>query len=415
MIKSIKVMLLPNNQQNTKLFQTASASRYAYNWTVALQMGHFEKTGKYLTDSDVRKMFTQHKEENQWLYHSSNNATKQAMKDCCNAFFRFVSEKKKTNYKPYSKKQMEHAARIGKKLTRYDMQHHPKFKKKGKAEPKFYMDTDKIEFSTIHVKLEKIADSKRKNRAKANWMKLAEKNRVPIDAKYRNPRLSFDWVHWWISVGIECENNIEIFSNDGIGIDVGVKDLAILSDKDQTKYENINKTKTVKRLEQKQRRLQRSISRKYNRNKEGESYKKTSNIIKSEKQHLKLNQRLAGIRRNHVHQTTTEIVKTKPSYIVVEDLNVQGMMKNKHLAKAVQEQCLYEFSRQIEYKANWNGIKFIEADRYYPSSKTCSCCGKVKTNLKLKDRTYICEECGLVVDRDYNAAINLREYGKLLA
>jgi putative transposase len=149
-------------------------------------------------------------------------------------------------------------------------------------------------------------------------------------------------------------------------------------------------------------------------NKKGGSYCKTSNIIKSEKQLLKLNQRLTGIRHNHVHQTTSEIVKTKPSFIVLEDLNVSGMMKNKHLSKAVQEQCLAEFARQIEYKCNWNGIEYIEVHRYFPSSKTCSCCGNIKSNLKLSDRTYICEECGLVVDRDLNAAINLKKYGELL-
>jgi putative transposase len=129
---------------------------------------------------------------------------------------------------------------------------------------------------------------------------------------------------------------------------------------------------------------------------------------------LRINQRLTGIRHNHIHQTTNEIVKTKPSFVVVEDLNVSGMMKNKHLSKAVQEQCLAEFTRQIEYKCNWNRIKYIEAHRYFPSSKTCSCCGNVKSDLKLSDRTYLCEECGFVIDRDLNAAINLKKYGELM-
>lgn len=155
-------MLRPNNKQASKLIETANAARYAYNWAVALQMEHFEATGKYFSDSEARKLFTVHKQEKQWLYNVSNNATKQAIKDCCDAFWRFVDEKKKPNYKPYSKKQIAKAAEKKKELTRYDMKWHPKFKKKGKAQLKFYMDTDKIEFTDSHVRLEKIANNTKK-------------------------------------------------------------------------------------------------------------------------------------------------------------------------------------------------------------------------------------------------------------
>ena len=157
--------------------------------------------------------------------------------------------------------------------------------------------------------------------------------------------------------------------------------------------------------------MQRSISRKYEKNRKGGSYCKTSNIIKSEKELLKLNHRLTNIRQNYLHQTTTEIVKTKPSYIVLEDLNVKGMMKNRHLSKAVQQQGFYEFRRQIEYKSAWNNISVIIADRFFPSSKLCSCCGNIKKDLKLSDRIYKCE-CGNVIDRDYQAALNLKRYGE---
>ena len=150
-------------------------------------------------------------------------------------------------------------------------------------------------------------------------------------------------------------------------------------------------------------------------NKEGRSYKKTCNIIKSEKQLLKLNHKLTNIRHNYLHQTTTEIINRKPMFIVLEDLSVMGMMKNKNLAKAIQQQCFYEFYRQIQYKCLWNNIEFIEADRWYPSSKTCSECGSIKKQLKLSDREYVCEECGCVIDRDYNASINLMKYGQLIA
>ena len=224
------------------------------------------------------------------------------------------------------------------------------------------------------------------------------------------PTPSFDGLNWWISVGVEYEDITTLPSNNGIGIDLGIKDLAICSD--GSTYKNINKTSKVKKLKKKQRRLQRKISRKYLKNKKGECYCKTSNIIKSEKELLKVNKRLTNIRHNYIHQTTSEIINRKPMFIVLEDLNVKGMMKNKHLSRAIQEQCLYEFNRQIQYKSSWNNIKFIEADRYFPSSKLCSNCGCINKNLKLSDRIYICPDCGNEIDRDYQASLNLKQYGE---
>ena len=188
-----------------------------------------------------------------------------------------------------------------------------------------------------------------------------------------------------------------------------VKELAVCSDQDR--YPNINKTQEVKKREKRKRRLQRSLSRKYEKNKKGERYCKTSNIVKGEKQLLRLNHRLTNIRQNYLHQTTSEIIKREPRFICIEDLNVSGMMKNKHLSKAVQQQGFYEFRKQIEYKSAWNKIKLIIANRFFPSSKLCCCCGKIKKDLKLSDRIYRCE-CGNVLDRDYQAALNLKGYGE---
>ena len=385
MIKSIKVMLTPNNKQKTKLFQSAGTARFAYNWCLAKQQENYKNGGKFISDNDLRKELTQLKktDEYKWLNNYSNNITKQAIKDACNSYMRFF--KKQSGF--------------------------PKFKSKRKTTPSFYIDNVKIEFTETHVKLEKIADGTRKNRAKANWIRLAEYNRIPIGVKYSNPRVTFDGLNWWISVGVEYEEISEQPTNDGIGIDIGIKDFAICSDKNT--YKNINKTNKIKKLKKKKRRLQRKVSRKYLKNKKGKEYLKTRNIIKSEKELLKLNHKLTNIRHNYLHQTTREIINRKPRFIVLEDLNVKGMMKNKHLAKAVQEQCFYEFYRQIQYKCNWNNIQFITADRYFPSSKLCSVCGNIKSDLKLSDRVYHCD-CGNVIDRDYQAALNLAEYGKKL-
>ena len=251
--------------------------------------------------------------------------------------------------------------------------------------------------------------SKRRNKQKLNWIRLCEKERIPINCKYLNPHFTYDGLYWYVSIGIEVDDNNNLPSNDGVGIDLGIKNLAVCSDGNT--YKNINKTQKVRKIEKKKRRLQRSISRRYEKNKKGGSYCKTSNIIKREKELLKVIKRLTNIRQNYLHQTTSEIIKRKPSFICMEDLNVSGMMKNKHLSKAVQQQCFYEFRKQIEYKSNWNNISVIIADRFFPSSKLCSCCGNIKKDLKLSDRIYKCE-CGNIIDRDFQASLNLKQYGE---
>ena len=286
---------------------------------------------------------------------------------------------------------------------------YPKFKSKKHSKQSFYQSSDTIRFIDTHVKVEGFSMSLKRNKQKLNWIKLCEKGRIPTDCKYLNPRFTFDGLYWYVSVGIEVDNNTDVPSNEGVGIDLGIKDLAVCSDGNT--YKNINKAQRVKKLEKKKRRLQRSVSRKYEKNKKGESYCKTRNIIKREKELLKVTKRLTNIRHNYLHQTTSEIIKRKPSFICIEDLNVSGIMKNKHLSKAIQQQCFYEFRRQIQYKSEWNNIKVIIADRFFPSSKLCSCCGNIKKDLKLSDRIYTCE-CGNIINRDYQASLNLKRYGE---
>ena len=388
MIKTIRVMLLPNNKQKTKLFQYANTARFAYNWALSREQENYKNGGKFISDGDLSKEFTQLKktEEYAWLNEIDCDVPKQAIKDACEAYKRF--------FKGYSE--------------------FPQFKSKKRSMPKFYQDNVKIKFTDTHVRLVLVAGKGKAMTKRSQTfckVKLAEHGRIPIDCKYMNPRIKYDGINWWITVGIEYEDSTAIPLNEGIGIDLGIKDLAICSN-DYT-YQNINKTKTVKKIEKKKRRLQRSISRKYEKNKKGGSYCKTSNIIKREKELLKLNHRLTNIRQNYLHQITSEIIKREPSFICMEDLNVKGMMKNRHLSKAVQQQEFYEFRRQIEYKSAWNNIPVIIADRFYPSSKLCSCCGNIKKDLKLSDRIYKCE-CGNVIDRDYQAALNLKRYGEMV-
>ena len=383
MIRSIKVRLSPNNKQLTKLFQYAGCARFAYNWAITREQENYKQGGEFLSDSKLRKEFTQLKklEKYKWLNEVSNDVTKQAIKDACNAYRRFFKGQCK----------------------------YPNFKSKRRSTPSFYQDNVKIQFTNTHVKIEKFSMSKKRNKQKLNWIKLCEKGRIPTNCKYMNPRFTYDGLYWYVSVGIEVDDNTTLPSNEGVGIDLGIKDLAICSDGNT--YKNINKTQKLKKLEKRKRRLPRSISRRYEKNKKGVSYCKTSNIIKREKELLKLVKRLTNIRHDYLHQTTSEIVKRKPSFICMEDLNVSGMMKNKHLSKAVQQQKFYEFRRQIKYKSEWNNIAVIIADRFFPSSKLCICCGNIKKDLKLSDRIYKCE-CGNVMDRDFQASLNLKTYGE---
>ena len=190
---------------------------------------------------------------------------------------------------------------------------------------------------------------------------------------------------------------------------MGIKELAV-TNVEGLSFDNINKKREVKRLEKKHRRMSHKISRKYEANKDGKKFVKTHNIFKLERLRKRVDRRLTNIRDNHLHQATKTIIKQKPSKIVVEDLNVKGMMKNKHLAKLVANQKFFEFRRQLEYKAKFYlGIDVTVADRWFPSSKMCSCCGQIKSDLKLKDRVYRCD-CGLKIDRDLNASINLANY-----
>jgi putative transposase len=369
-IKSMKIRIKPTKEQEKKLWQSGGTARFIYNWALAKEQENYKNGGKFISDNDLRKEITQLKktDEFKWLHEVSNNVAKQSVKDACLAYRRFF--KGQASF--------------------------PRFKSRRKSNPSFYNDNIALEVKTGLVLIERVG-----------WIKTSEQ--IPMGVKYSNPRISFDNKYWYISVGIEQGNNIQELNKDlSIGIDVGIKDLAICSN--GMTFKNINKTRVVKQLEKRLRKLQRRVSCKYLKNKKGSKFVKTSNIIKLEKQIKLLHRKLANIRSNHNHQATNMIVKTKPSRVVMETLKIKGIMKNKHLSKAIAKQCLYEFKRQMKYKCEFNGIEFIEADTWYPSSKTCSECGHIKKKLKLSDRVYICEECGCVIDRDYNASINLSRY-----
>lgn len=372
MKKSLKIRLLPTEQQELLMLKSIGCSRFAYNWALNRCNELYEQGIKY-NMSNIRKEFTQLKkqEEFKWLNEVSNTTMVEAMRNLDKAFKTFFKTKKG----------------------------YPKFKSKRKSKQSFYVRYDNLYFKKEICNIEKVG----KIKFKTNY-------NIP-NCKYSNPYCSYDGKYWYLSFGVEVEENQTTLNKDlSIGIDLGIKDLAIVNCLDKP-IRNINKTKRVKVLKKRLRRLQRQVSRKYEANRCGNKFVKTNNIIKLEDQIKLLHRKLSNIRNNHIHQATSKIIKLNPYRIVMEDLNIVGMMKNKHLSKAIAEQGFYEFIRQIKYKCEFNGIEFIQVDRWYPSSKTCSCCGNVKQDLKLKDREYVCDKCGLVIDRDKNASINLGNYG----
>ena len=372
MILAKKVRLYPTKEQEQKLWQSVGTARFIYNYTLAKQEENYKNGGKFISDGTIRKELTQLKKtELTWLNEVSNNVAKQAVKDSCNAYKRF--------FKGLAKR--------------------PKFKSRKKSKPSFYNDPIKLKVKEKKVLIEKVG-----------WIKTNEQ--IPSDVKYNNPRVTYDNKYWYISVGVEVNKIQEELTDISLGIDLGLKDLAICSD--GKVFRNINKTKKVKKLEKKLKQKQRQISRKYELNKimKGGScqFIKTKNIEKLENTTKLIHRKLANIRNNYLHQVTTSIVKTKPYRIVIEDLNVIGMMKNKHLSDSVRKQCFNKFRQYLTYKTELYRIELVVADRFYPSSKTCSQCGTIKKDLKLKDRIYKCPHCGTVIDRDYNASLNLSMY-----
>ena len=372
MIISKKIRLKPTKEQETQLWKSVGTARWVYNWTLERQQENYKNGGKFTYDSELRKEITQLKKQDdyKWLGDVSSKVSSQAVKDACSAYKRFFKGQSKF----------------------------PKFKSRRTSRKSFYNPNDKLKTKNKSVLIEKVG-----------WIKTSEQ--LPTDVKYLNPRVSYDNKYWYLSVSYEQEFIQPELTDEVIGIDLGIKTLAVCSN--GMEFKNINKTAKVKKIEKRLRRLQRSVSRKYEKNREGDRYVKTCNIIKIEKQIQLLYRRLSNIRNNHLHQTTNAIVRTKPSKVVMEDLNVKGMMKNRHLAKAISQQKFYEFKRQMEYKCKKYGIEFIQVGRFFPSSKLCSNCGQIKKDLKLSDRRYHCD-CGLHIDRDLNASLNLANYGKLV-
>lgn len=403
-----KVMIHPNNKQETKIRRTLNKCIECNNVVYDYLDSFLKNNEKIPSCGDVRKWFTKQKsiKDNEVIekrkrltkkemisnhldtlfYDVSNDALKQEIKDTYNSFIRCF-----------------------KKLSKYPV-------KKGYNNYKksFYVDPYKIDFSNKKVRLEKIANNQKYNRQVLNWVNMAEKDRIPTNVKYYNPRVLIEGNRFYIVVSVDDEYKPkkEITTNDNIiGIDINIKSV-VTSDNDI--YKSITVTKKYKKALKKEKRAQKKLSRKYIKTKElNKSLKESKNYKKQRQIKNKYSRRINNLKESHIDYIITSLIHKKPKLICIEDLDVNGMKEpkdNKYIRKGIQQNPFRKLLKTLENRCNNYGIKITKIDRYYPSSKTCNKCNYKKEDLKLSDRTFICPNCGLVINRDYNAAINIKKY-----
>ena len=377
LLKSFKTEINPTEEQKARIRRTIGTCRYVYNFYLGHNKALHDNGEKFMTGKDfslwLNNEYIPDNPDKTWIREVYSKAVKKSIEDGCTAFTRFF--KHQSDF--------------------------PKFKKKGKSDVKMYFVRNNPKDCQCERHRLKIPT--------LGWVRIKEKGYIPTTKDgymIRSGTVSVKAGRFYVSVLVEIPDiNIDNNSNEGIGIDLGLKDFAIVSN--GKTYRNINKSAGLKKLEKQLIREQRSLSRKYENLKKGKSTQR-ANIQKQKLKVQKLHHKMDNIRTDYINKTIAEIVKTKPSYITIEDLNVKGMMKNRCLSKAVASQKFYEFRTRLKAKCDENGIELRVADRFYPSSKTCHHCGSVKKNLKLSDRIYRCE-CGYVADRDFNAALNLKD------
>ena len=376
MLKSFKTEINPTVEQKIKINKTIGTCRYVYNFYLVHNRNLHDQGDKFMTGKSfsvwLNNEYIPNHPDKAWIKEAYSKAVKKSIEDGCTAFTRFF--KHQSDF--------------------------PNFKKKGKSDVKMYF----VKNNPKDYRCER----HRLNIPTLGWVRIKEKGYIPTTKdgwKIKSGTVSIRAGRYYVSALVEVpDETIYNNNNDGIGIDLGLKDFAIVSN--GKTYKNINKSARVKRLEKQLRREQRCLSRKYESLKKGESTQK--NIQKQKRKVQKLHHKIDNIRTDYINKTVAEIVKTKPSYITIEDLNISGMMKNRHLSKAVASQKFYEFRIKLKAKCDENGVELRVTDRWYPSSKMCHCCGTIKKDLKILDRIYRCS-CGYIEDRDFNASLNLRD------
>ena len=371
MIKVYKTKLNLTNKQHKQFMANAGCARWAYNYVVGKETESLKKN-KYIPINDLRKEVTKLKQTDElsWLFDYDCDIVKQSMKDADKAFKTFFKNKQKFGF--------------------------PKFHSKHSSKQSFYVDGVKLKVWANKIRIPKVG-----------YVKLYEKDYIPTDVKsYTNPRITFDGIDWFISVGVKIEDPNKIVDNEILGIDLGLKELATCSN--ELIIHNVSKSKRYKKLEKKLKRQQRQMSRSLERNKIGKKFIKTKNFERYRKRCLKTRIKINNLKSDYFNKFIVDIMKTKCSTIVLEDLAVKNMQQNKRLSGSFQKSAISQFRSRLIQKAEMLGVNVSVVDRFFPSSKICSHCGNIKKELKLSNRIYHCDICGFEIDRDLNAAINLR-------
>ena len=366
MLKSFKTEINPTKEQVVKIEKSIGICRFLYNEYIRENIKAYEKNEKFITGNDFDKYVNNVLSKILlWIKECGSKARKQAIKRSELAFKKFFS--KKSGFPNFKKKKHNN-------MSLY-------FPKNNKTD--WIVERHRIKIPTL------------------GFIRLKEKGYIPIKLSVISGTITKQADRYYVSVIMDVKYKTRQNNNQGIGIDLGIKEFAICSD--NTVYPNINKTKKVKRLEKRIKRQQRKLSRKLLKHKRGES---TRNIGKQQLKVQKMHQRVNNKRVDYINKVKSSIIKREPSFITIEDLNVAGMIRNRHISKAISKQGFYMFRQKLFNKCKINNIELRIANRFFPSSKTCCKCGLIKKDLKLKDRVFTCL-CGNNIDRDLNASINL--------
>ena len=369
MKKTMKIRLYPTRAQEKQFYEFCNTARFIYNESLSYSIEYYETNKKYpSTQCLINHIKDLKYNKYSWILQTPEAVTKQSIRDLKDALTKFFNKTSKF----------------------------PKYKKKSRAKLSFYQRTDSFhQIDCNHIKITGIKPP----------VKIKNNN---IPNHVYNTRVSYDGKYWYLSISYDVECLNKNTNDKVIGIDLGIKETITTSD--GIYFKNINKINKVVKLEKRKKRLQRRLSNKYEINKQDKTFIKTSNIIKLEKNIKLIDRKLTNIRNTYRHTITKRIVEQEPRTIIVEDLNISGMLKNKYLSDSIRKQGFNDIISKLKYKCKLYGIELKIADRFYPSSKKCSNCGHIKKDLKLSDRTYNCNYCGISINRDYNAALNLKQY-----
>ena len=373
-LRAVKILLVPTKEQRQAFYDSAYYSDRMYNEALQWNKDYYDEEGKFYSRFDMIRMIPSFRKKNPEFCKVDSYILKSAVTDLRYAF-----------------NHMKSGARF------------PRFKRYGRKNS-FGVRNDNLKVYSNKVRIPSIGFVKCKH---CHWLTRGKSDDYLLNLKYSNPHIKFDGKYWFLTFGLDVNIIPDKTTEEIVGIDIGIKNT--ISTSNGIVEPNINNERAIIKLERRKKIFQRKIAKKYQKNKQGNKYIKTNSIKKLERKVRVIDRRLHNIREDNLNRITNKVISQYPKRIIIEDLQVKNMMKNRHLSKAIQDQQFYHIRQLLIEKAlNTNSVQIGVVDKYYPSSKKCSRCGNIKNDLKLSDRVYKCDRCGLTIDRDFNASLNLR-------